>query len=230
MACQKGVPAEACLVLTGRTRHPQQRGQERGTSRTLLPRSASETHGGARSTQPWPRAARRAAPSAHQAAAPTFNYFFLCLAGWQRAEGLFSIRDNLRHVFRQQRCIASLWGAAELLLSPSYPPGTHVHGTWHHWGELLASKIFPAGAGLKALTDPINRLWRNPPCSSDEITTSSTPLEARRFITGWLMEQKGFSSSCTQTKPTSLELSPPALPAPPPCHFILDFKLLILGG
>lgn len=89
-----------------------------------------------------------------------------------------AFRGNLYHTFRQQWCIASLWAAVVPLLSPFYPLGTHMHGTWHHSGELLYSKIFPAGAGLKALTDPINCLWRNPPGNSDEITTSSMPLKA----------------------------------------------------
>lgn len=131
-----------------------------------------------------------------------------------------AFRGNLYHIFRQQWCITSPWATAVTLLSPFYPLGAHMHSTWHHSGELLYSKIFPAGAGLKALTDSINCLWRNPLCNSDEITTSSMTLEAQTFHYGMTNGAKGFSSLCTQTEFTSLE---------PTCHFILDFKLLILG-
>ena len=42
--CQKGVPAEACLVLTGKTQLSQQRGLMGWASRTLLPRAAMATN------------------------------------------------------------------------------------------------------------------------------------------------------------------------------------------
>lgn len=96
-----------------------------------------------------------------------------------------------------------------------------MHSTWHHSDELLYSKIFPAGAGLKALTDPINCLWRNPPCNSDEITTSLMPLEARPFIMGWLMEQKAFLLCTGRQNPHPWR--PPFLPCPP--HIILYWIL-----
>lgn len=107
------------------------------------------------------------------------------------------------------------------LLSVSYPLCAHMHSTWHHSDELLYSRIFPAGAGLKALTDPINCLWRNPPCNSDEITTSLMPLEARPFIMGWLMEQKAFLLCTCRQNPHPWR--PPFLPCPP--HIILYWIL-----
>lgn len=69
-------------------------------------------------------------------------------------------------------------------------------------------------------------LLRSPLCHSIEITTSWKHLEATCFTRGWLMEQS-FSSLCRQTTHVFTEhLSC----TPPPHHFALYFKVLVVRG
>lgn len=99
MACQKGVPAEACLVLTGRTQHPQQRGQGRWASRTLFLRDhTGNERGGSLCTAMATSSVEGSSLSPLSRC--TQIQLFPSLFGWQRVEWLLSVRSSLYHIFR----------------------------------------------------------------------------------------------------------------------------------
>lgn len=72
----------------------------------LAPRMCIGDTGESGSSQPWPWAE---GSSISILSSCTQIQLFLFLFVWQWAEGLFSVRGNLYHMFRQQWCVVSPW-------------------------------------------------------------------------------------------------------------------------